>query len=240
MLGPDALIDCPFCSNNDGSSRTSYISYALPALLAPHLLHLAVLGVVTAAPLLGRQQATMWRNHATVVGIALAALDVWLLNSYEPIKNARATRLADVDFFYWKMRVLRKLCLAAVDAVFGLGIWLTATGRWRIEGDLNVLDRMEQVTAATEGINSKLTAVGTLRNAICRDPSLRDQSLKYWVEEDAVMSEVYEDREVVDAVKSALSRIDVDVVTRQAAQYSESILSPWDRNGSSLNRDATT
>ena len=235
MLGPDVLADCLFCSSsgNDGqSSRTSYIGYALPSLLAPHLLHLAILGLVTSAPLLGRQQAGTWRNHAAVVGVALAAVDVWLLSSYEPTGNARATRLADVDFFYWKMRVVRLLCLAGVDAAFGLGIWLTATGRWRVDGDdkAGVLERVERVAGVTEAAGSKMAAVGALRNAICRDPGLRERWVGYWVEEEAVMRQVYEDREVVDAVKSALGRVDVDAVTRQAGQYAESILSPWDRD----------
>ena len=167
-----------------------------------------------------------------MVGVALAAVDVWLLSSYEPTGNARATRLADVDFFYWKMRVVRLLCLAGVDAAFGLGIWLTATGRWRVDGDdkAGVLERVERVAGVTEAAGSKMAAVGALRNAICRDPGLRERWVGYWVEEEAVMRQVYEDREVVDAVKSALGRVDVDAVTRQAGQYAESILSPWDRD----------
>ena len=240
MLGPDVLADCSFCSSNDGSSRTAYISYALPALLAPHLLHLAILGFVSSAPLLGRQQSTIWRNHTTIIGIALAAVDVWLLSSYDPTRNARASRLSDVDFFYWKMRVLRMLCFASVDAIIGFGIWLTATGRWRLEGDVNLPERIERIITTTASIDSKLTAVGALRNAVFRTPGLRDQNLSYYMNEEAIMGDVYEDRDVVDAVNSALGRIDVNAITQQAAQYSESILSPWDCNDTGAAKNTPT
>lgn len=125
---------------------------------------------------------------------------------------------------------MRMLSFAAVDAIIGFGIWLTATGRWRLEGDVNLSERIERIIATNASIESKLTAVGALRNAIFRTPSLRDQNLDHYTNEEAIMGEIYEDRDVVDAVNSALSRIDVDAITQQAAQYSESILSPWDRD----------
>ena len=109
-----------------------------------------------------------------------------------------------------------------------------------MEGNGNVSERIEKIIATTAGIDSKLTAMGALRNAIFRNPSLRDQSLRHYVNEETIMGEVYEDRDVVDAINSALGRIDVNAITQQAIQYSENILSPWKPNNTGFAENILT
>ncbi len=218
-FGPDVVASCPFCKSEESRS---YFYYALPSLLAPHLLHLAALGVVTSSLLCG-SEGSRWRTHATVAGVGLAVADVWLVGSYEHKDNSRATRLADVEFFYWRMRIVRGVALALTDGLLGWGLWLTATNRWQLSAP-DVPERLESSARLMELANSKLSAVGALRNVVFRNSSLRDWNMRYWVQEGKVMADINEDREVVDGVRNALGRLDINTITQQASRYADSLM----------------
>ncbi|KAF2461350.1 hypothetical protein BDY21DRAFT_296496 [Lineolata rhizophorae] len=217
--GPDVLATCPFCTSTD---PRSYFYYAIPSLLFPHVLHLVVLGVVTSAPLSGSEGARL-RVPATIAGVALATLELLVAGTYDArAANAGpAKSVADGgggDAFFWRARLARGLAVGAADALVGLFLYQTATNRWLAEPP-SLPERVEGATRALEAANAKLGYAGAVRNAVVRDKGLREAFERYWLEEHRVMGEVREEREVVEGVRSALTRVDIGDVERKAEEW---------------------
>ena len=220
--GPGALATCSFCTADDESS---YILYALPALVAPHLAHVVALGFATSGLLFG-PEAARWRTPAAVGGVALALAELWLTLSFDHRANAKATRLAELDCFYWRMRMLRGIGIAAMDALLGWVMWLAATNRWLVPPP-RVEVQLESSVRVLEGaVQAKLGALGAIRNTVFRDRGLREQLERYWTEEGRVMAEVQEEKEVVDGMREVLQKVNVEMIEQQAKRMTENMLGP--------------
>lgn len=220
QYGPDALASCPFCASDD--PRT-YLWYAVPALVAPHLLNLAVATACTSPSMAGRAAAT-WRGWATLAAVAAAGLDVWMTASYPHQANARIPRLPDLDMFYWRSRWTRCLVLALFDLALAGLVWLTSTNR-AFASPPPASERVEAAARQLASGRSRLNALGILKNTATRDDELRRRAQNYWLHEAVIMREVMEDREVVDGVKDALeNRISIQSITADADAYAMSVL----------------
>ncbi|KAH8888267.1 hypothetical protein GQ53DRAFT_261538 [Thozetella sp. PMI_491] len=222
QFGPSVLAECPFCTSDDPKS---YFYYALLDVVLPHVVNLAVLGLVT-SPLFAGRDGAVWRTTATMTAVSAAVVDVYYVNAYNYQSNSRALRLGDVDFFYWRARVYRALTLAAIDAVLALLVWLTATNRAFVNPPTPA-ERVQAAVRAMGGVKGKISAVGVFKNTVIRDEELKARSLAYWSHEGVLMREVMEDREVIDGVNDALeNRVDVTKITVDAQQYADNILQP--------------
>lgn len=221
--GPDAIANCLFCKPEDTSS---YFYYSLPSLLAPHLFNLAILGFVTSGLMVGPEGAT-WRTTGIIGGMAIAAVDIWAVGAYNHQDNARATRLQDVDFFFWKMRLYRGCATAALHALIGWLMYLSSTNRAFLK-PLSPSERVEGSLKLLEAARSKVNATGVMRNAVSRDPSMRAKTQNYWVNEGRMMTECMEDREVMEGVNNALeNRIKIDQISSDADRYAENLVAAF-------------
>ncbi|KAE9377747.1 hypothetical protein N431DRAFT_554087 [Stipitochalara longipes BDJ] len=222
QFGPDVLIDCQFCNAEDPKS---YLYYSLPSLLAPHLFNLCVLALVTSGLFTGKD-AAIWRTTATLAAGALVFIDVYFVATYDCKANARALRLEDIDFFFWKMRVWRAIGLAFIDGILGWLLYLSSTNRAFLTPP-STAERIETSTRMLDVVRSKMSAMGILRNTINRDEELRARSQGYWVHEGRVMGELMQEREVVDGVRNALDgRINMATITADAETYAQSVIAP--------------
>lgn len=215
LYGPSVIADCAFCK--PASPRT-YLYAALPALIRPHLLHLAILGVATSATIAG-PAAARWRIHAALLGAALAAADLYAHVSYDHAHNLRATRPAELDFFFWRAHVARGIAFAALDAVFGYVLWLAGTNRFFVRPP-GVAERLDALAGAAEAASFRVMAAGSLRNAVLRDQTLMEKTGRYWDYEKSV----YEEREVVDAMRSALGSMNMEQLTEMARERVDQVL----------------
>lgn len=221
-FGPDVLTECTFCNADD---PTSYLYYALPSILTPHLLNLVVLALVTSGLFVGKEGA-VWRTTATIGAASLALLEIYAVAAYPAQGNARATRLQDLDFFFWKMRIYRGVAVAALDAVLGWVLYLSSTNRAFVLPP-SPPERLELSARIIEAARAKLNATGILRNTILRDNVLRDRNMQYWVREGQVMGSVMEDRSVIEGVNNALeNRIDMARISADADGYVNGIFTP--------------
>ncbi len=159
---------------------------------------------------------------ATIAGLVLGAAEYYFIATYDSTSNARSTRINEIDFIYWKMQVYRGLAIAAVDAALGWVIWLQATGRAFLSPP-SAAERVAGVGQGVEVLLNKLRSLGMIRNAVVRDAASRRQVDAYWVKEGEVMKDVFEEQEVLDAQRSALRRIDVAKVSREAENYLDGI-----------------
>ena len=229
-FGPDTISNCPFCNTDD---PTSYLYYALPSILAPHLFHIAILGLVTSS-LFSGPEASIWRTQATVVGTALAALELYLRASYDARINARATRLSEVDFFHWRMLFYRGLAIALVDAFLAWMLYLSSTNRAFVKPP-SISKRLEQTTRLFKSANNKLQALSIATTTITKDERLRRTMQRYWDAEDQMDREVFGHKEMQDRVRDVTARLDLSSVEHEADKYADDIL----RQIQSLREDAS-
>lgn len=216
--GPYVLADCPFCTS---SSPYDYFLYAIPSMVAPHIFNTAVIGLVT-SKLFSGPEAARWRTLGTCGAVFLAVAELYITGTYDFSANASTTQTGEIYFFYWRMRLYRGLAIAAVDALLGWILWLSATNRFFVR-QLTLPEKVEALSRAAEVVNFRLQAVGSVRNTVIRDDVLREAIAKYWAEEKGL----FEEREVVDAMKVAMSRTDLQQLAFAADQKSKSIVGPW-------------
>lgn len=227
QFGPDALSTCPFCTADEPQS---YLFYALPSILSPHLFNLAVLAFATSSTFAGREAAS-WRRTATLAAIALAAADVYLVSTYPYQSNARALRLDEIDFFFWSARARRYVCLALLDGALAWALYLSSTNRAFVVPPM-AAERVEGAIRTLGTARSKLNAVGIVKNTAIRDEELRARTQAYWAHEGLVMRDIMEEREVVEGVNDALAnRIDIGSIEKDAETYAANVLLP--RQGAS-------
>lgn len=222
QYGPDVLTFCQFCNPEDSNS---YFYYALPALLAPHLFNLCVLAFVTSGLCAGKDGA-VWRTVATMGAIGVGLADVYFVATYPYQANGVATRLQDIDMFFWKMRMYRGLALATLNGIIGYLLYLSSTNRAFVQVP-STAERVEAATRLLDVARSKIGALSALRNTITRDEALTATSRAYWVDYGRLMSEAMEDREVIEGVNNALeNRINVAKISSDADTYIEAVLNP--------------
>ncbi|KAJ9642495.1 hypothetical protein H2199_004876 [Coniosporium tulheliwenetii] len=213
-FGPDVLGTCTFCNPDD---EFSYLYYALPMLLLPHLANLIVVGLATSS-LIGGSHASRWRNHAVTASLAFLVTDIYLLATYDHSENKTATTLGVLDFFFWRMRTLRYVMFLAIDTVLGLVIWASSTNRAFVK-PLSAVERQEHSVRMLEAITGRLMGLSLVLNAERSDMSnggMFGKAVNYWMQEDAANSEVYVQPEVVQAMQNAKSRINLERVELEA------------------------
>ncbi|KAI0900819.1 hypothetical protein F4806DRAFT_169463 [Annulohypoxylon nitens] len=218
--GPDVLANCPFCTSDD---PRSYFYYALPALLIPHLINLIIVSLST-SDLIAGPHGPKWRTTAAITAGLGAALDAYLASSYNYQANARATRLTDLEFFFWTARSTRLFLLSVFDVAIASLLYLSSTNR-AFAAPPGAAERVEAVTRRLAATKSRLNAVGIVKNTAIRDEDLRARTQAYWQHEGRLMREVMEEREVVEGVNDALeNRINIQDISRDADAYALNVL----------------
>ncbi|KAK3710073.1 hypothetical protein LTR37_010504 [Vermiconidia calcicola] len=221
-FGPNILANCPFAKPGDADAARTYLLYATPTLLAPHLLHLLALGVATSRVCSG-VEGSRWRTVAAIAGMVLGIVEFYFIANYDDRYNARSTRLSEIDFVFWKMQVWRGLAIAAMDGLLGWVIWLQATGRAFLT-PAPTSERLLDCARTLEMVLGKARGLGMVRNGAMRDPEQRRKVDAYWAKEGEVMRDVFEEPEVLEAQRNALKRLDVTRVGREAEGYIDSVL----------------
>jgi len=216
--GPDALAYCPFCRTGDPST---YLLYSLPSMLAPHLLHVFLLGLMTSSVVSGKE-GSRWRLYATVVGVLLAATELAVILRYDWKLNTLNKTLKDAEFLYWKLRTGRLLSFALVDLLLGWALWLTSTNRWLVQPP-SISDQLRQSSMVLQSLHNKLFTLGLLQNTVMRDEHLRGVGYEYWTREPRMMEEIEQQREVIDARRIAISRMNYDKVQQDAGIFVDKV-----------------
>ncbi|KAJ5931379.1 hypothetical protein N7516_005868 [Penicillium verrucosum] len=181
--GPDALVSCQYCSFDN---LYTYLMYYLPFhVLLPHLGHLLLLGVATSAPIAGRE-ASRWRIKFTLAGLVLAAIDIYIMATYDAIQGApRSVRAGQTppSGIYHHITLLRPLAFVICDVICSVVLWLSATNRFFFKPPSTVEQVDEAVSMAVKtlmGTNTKLHAASVTRNAVVRDSTLKNRDDLYW------------------------------------------------------------
>lgn len=217
-FGPDALVSCQFCSYDD---LTTYLLYYLPFhVLLPHLAHLMLLGIATSAPLAGRDSAR-WRMKFTLAGLALAAIDIYIMASYDAINGAplsvRAGQKPPTSL-YNNITLLRPLAIVVCDILCAAVIWLSATHRFFFKppsSEDQIDTAVQMAIQSLTGATTKLHASSVTRNAVVRDKALKSRDDLYWQTMAAsegptgtggeILNNIWEEEEVARAMSRAMA-----------------------------------
>ncbi|CAK7203369.1 hypothetical protein SEUCBS139899_006102 [Sporothrix eucalyptigena] len=179
-----------------------------------------------------------WRTPTSILALCIAALDVYVTASYDRGANARATRLADLDLFYWSMRTYRGVACGGILAALAGVLYLAASGHHSSPrlGLLGVVlfgalpppspaHRVTAITRGLAGVKSKLSAGAIVKNTAQRDTDLRARTQAYWAREVMLVAEAMEEREVIEGVNNALqNRIDIQRIARDAEVYAQTVV----------------
>lgn len=219
-FGPDAIGNCLFCKADD---HRSFYYYTMSSVLTPHVFNLAVLAVATSGMFVG-EEGRVWRRFATICSVIIAVVDMSYLSEYDHKLNAKATRLEDLDMFFWRTHTYRYVVLAGLDALVGWLLFLSSTNRAFVI-PVSPTERLETTTKVLDSARSKMSAAAVLLNTVNRDETLRGKADGYWVNENRVMSEIMGEREVVDSVNNTLqSRVNMAAITLDADSYSKNMM----------------
>ncbi|KAK4644691.1 hypothetical protein QC761_307120 [Podospora bellae-mahoneyi] len=220
QFGPDVLGNCPFCKSDD---PTSYLYYAIPSILTPHVFNLVVITLVTSS-LFSGEKAAGWRTPAAIASVVVAVLDLYLTSSFNHQSNSNKLRLQDLDLIFWSSRLMRFISLAMLDIFLALAIYLTGTNRAFVTPP-SPAERIESVLKGLGNIKGKLNAAGVVKNTVTRDEGLRGRSNGYWAHEVRLTREMMEEEEVVRGMNDALeNRLDVRSLERDAEEYTRGVL----------------
>ena len=221
--GPSVTAECPFCNSDD---PLSFLWYAIPSILVPHLLNFVVLGLASSTSVAGKEGRRI-RLVAVTLGILAAIIEIYAFGSYDFKLNARAIYTEDYVHFYWAMRTLRGIGIAVMDIFLAGLLWAMSTNRIFVNLP-NPAERIESVARMLESARGKLGAVGIVRNVVLRDETCRKTADDYWRREGAVMRDIMDEREVVDGVRTALEsgRISVVSLEEEAKKYADGIVVP--------------
>ncbi|KAL2863079.1 uncharacterized protein BJX67DRAFT_364743 [Aspergillus lucknowensis] len=235
--GEKALTQCQFCKLDNVNTYALYY-YPVNSLL-PHLAHMAIVGIATSASLAGRE-AARWRTRFTIAGLLLAAVDLYVVFMYDPIKSGSQAVRDGIDVppaLFSRMAMLRPLALAVFDVVLAFFIYVSSTNRWFFTppSQADEVDRVVSASLASlTGASSKLHAASVTRNAVVRDKVLKDRDDAYWRTVVAMDGEggsrapadVWEEEEVVRAMSRAMAGqggVDLAKLGVSAAEYVDGV-----------------
>ena len=178
-FGAETVLGCVFCG---GENPGSYLLYYLPFhTLLPHFFHLLVVGVVTAAPLVG-EQTSRWRNKFVLVALGLAMLDLYAVAAIDPTAGLRGKNTVPWSL-YNDIEMARPLVFALVDAVFAGLVYVSETNRFFYvppSAAEQAGQAAEQAGKTLGNVLAKVRTVGVVRQAVVRDRGLKARDDGYW------------------------------------------------------------
>lgn len=215
-FGPKPILNCTWCSI---SNPTTYLYYAIPTIALPHVVHVALLGLITSTSL--SAEGKTFRIHATVAGIGVALGEMILLYNFELPINTRAIKQDDVIWYHWRLRAYRGVLIAALDSALAIILYLHHSGRYGLN---RVTDR-EKIEAITNSLDSTIGNVRMglfVKSASVRSGSISKRAMEFWDNE--LLEKKTVSAEVEEARASVLERVNEDLMTDEAFKFISALL----------------
>ncbi|KAK6517227.1 hypothetical protein TWF506_007095 [Arthrobotrys conoides] len=214
--GPKPLTECTWCSISDPSS---YLYYSAPAIAAPHIANIAILGLVTSS--LSSKVARSFRISATMAGLGVALGEFGLLYNHDLLQNTQATLTKDINWYHWRLLTYRGLAIAAVNCVLGVVTYLTATGRYGSSG-VSDLEKIEALSKSLDvGVSHVRTSLFVKSTATRSESSLNTIS-EFWRTEAANRRNIAS--EVEDTKNQVLERVNLNSINDEAFKFTSNLI----------------
>lgn len=195
-------------------------------MAAPHLSHIAVLGLVTSSVF--SRFGKLWRTQAVIGAVILFLVEMWFvgLSGDHYMHNSIARSEKDIIWTHWRMRIVRGIGIAMLDGLLGYALFLTGTRRWSVGWETEAVEEtMDAIGKTLERASGRLQAGNFIKQTVMRDKELREKAVEFWVAEEDLGKEMDANEEVQKVKMSSLpSRMDLDQLTREATARSEGLL----------------
>lgn len=213
--GPQPLVECNWCTIEEPET---FFYYLLPRIVLAHLAHIFVLGVVTSGGF--SRWGRIWRTQATIAGLGL------LLAEVTALRNIGVANGLDVIWVFWRVAMGRGVGMAAVDAVIGAMVWLTATRRWNFGWDQKVLEeRLEGIEKNLGAAAGILQGTYFVKQGVLRDQGLRNKMEEWWTHEVRAGRDAEDDDEVRKIKLDSLpQRMEMGKLEEEAKVKSEGLM----------------
>ncbi|TGZ85558.1 hypothetical protein EX30DRAFT_392898 [Ascodesmis nigricans] len=222
-FGPTPLTECNWCSLEEPNT---WLWYALPAIAMPHILHVAVLGLVTSGAF--SKFGKLWRSQATIAATALFLGELYVIgySGTDYTKNSVARSEKEIVWTHWNMRLYRGVGIVVLDALLGYFMFLSGTRRWKIGWEEEAIDEtINEIGATLQRAAGNLQAGNFIKQAVVRDADLRGKAVEFWMKEEVMGKEIADDEEVKEVRMSSLpSRMDFDALAKEASAKSEMLV----------------
>ena len=197
IYGPYVIAGCTFCKSDE---PWTYLLYAAPSILLPHVFNLAIIGLVTSRYFTGPEGAR-WRVKFALAAIALGAAEIFTTWSSDNAANITSQHMSELNHFHWHMIFYRGCALTLLDALLGWVLWLSSTNRYFVRAPSSA-QRLNSITQVATVTRARLTAAETMRDLVMSDEATQEDVCQYWTREE----ELFEEPEVKRAMQNASKR----------------------------------
>jgi len=170
-----------------------------------------------------------WRKTAIILGFGLFIAEMGILTIQDHLVNSAATKYEDILLLYWTLRKYRIVTMASMDLLLALAIWLTATGRAfgrvKTKGE-----KMNEIIERQEYMLFKLRGLGMVKNVLYRNEELRKVVGQFCVENEMKRQALLEDENVVTAINTVKSKMDMKKVDVETDMHINALLPKSDVN----------
>ncbi|KAF3082559.1 hypothetical protein TWF569_005068 [Orbilia oligospora] len=214
--GPKPLTECAWCSISDPSS---YLFYSAPTIAAPHIVNIAVLGLVTSS--LSSKIARSFRISAIMAGLGVALGEFVLLYSHDLLQNTQATSTQDINWYHWRLLTYRGLAIATINCMLGVVIYMTATGRYGFSG----VSDLEKIEALSKSLDVGVSHVRTslfVKSTTTRNESNLNDICEFWRTEAANRRNIAS--QVEDTKNQVLKRVNLNSINDEAFKFTSSLI----------------
>ncbi|KAG0337035.1 hypothetical protein BG004_007812 [Podila humilis] len=219
VFGHDAFLNCEHCTES-----SDYIYYLIPTMASSYLVMAVALGMATTQI----SHLTKYRTWGVVFLVIIAVAEYITLSQSMEAGNLAGLKqnVQESLLGYRGASLVRHLLLSVMS--FGLSFFLHRNKPG--SGPRDEIEMLTDLCQAQEAMIQRHRALHLARIASLRDPLLRKQFVEYWKRREVEHGLLVSDPEYKDARDLALSRIDVEALTREATEYIDAIVRSGERN----------
>ncbi|KAK9472629.1 uncharacterized protein V1510DRAFT_416462 [Dipodascopsis tothii] len=218
--GPQALMECTWCD-----SIESYRLYTMSSMLQRHAGHIGLVLVATAF-----QRTNVLRPYAVLAAVAVPAVELYYLLSFDIRHNIAARTLYEVTWLFWQSRFNAGIVTGVTDIALSVAVFLYATGRVRSGGEPfeskheEIMGDFKELQTRLDSVAQKLRISTLVKELVAREPDMRKQSAQFSKRQTEDEAEILRDPAVVEARAAALAAADLPKLEKSSGDYAKAII----------------
>ncbi len=200
--GQEALLDCSYCYH-----LTDYLIFILPNITWSYVIMTSILGIVTML-----KHKSHWRTYGVIWLLGSGFLELY---AFLTVDFSKVDSEGNIEFLYCNLDFYRRLSFSMLT--------LAILFFDKID-ERNDLETLTDITKKLEAIIYKSKALDLQRTIILRDSNLRRLFVEYYRRAEMDDNTIELDPEYKEAKAKALSKLNVENLTKEAEIYVDGII----------------